>query len=265
MSESAEQRPHPGLRTRRDGARLTVTLADPGRRNAQTPGLWAALATLAQTLDPQVRVVVLDAEGPSFSAGLDRRLLTPEGLPGETSIVALAGRGSTAVVAAIAGFQRGFAAWGETGAIVVAAVQGHAIGAGLQLALAADLRIVADDAQLAMRETALGLVPDLGGTGPLVHLVGYARALELCATGRTMGAREAVATGLATAAVPEAELAAATDDLVAALLAAPEPAVRELKALLRKAVSSDREDQLRHERTAQARLLTAMAAAGGNR
>ena len=73
----------------------------------------------------------------------------------------------------IAPFQQGFAAWADVPAVVVAAVQGHAIGAGFQLALAADLRVVADDVQLAMRETSLGLVPDLGGTGPLVALVGW--------------------------------------------------------------------------------------------
>ena len=72
-----------------------------------------------------------------------------------------------------------------------------------------------------MRETSLGLVPDLGGTQPLVEAVGYARALEICATGRWVGAEEAAATGLATVVVPREDLDAATADLVAALLAAP--------------------------------------------
>ena len=62
--------------------------------------------------------------------------------------------------------------------VSIASVQGHAIGAGFQLALACDLRVMADDALLSMRETSLGLVPDLGGTQPLVDVVGYARALE---------------------------------------------------------------------------------------
>ena len=57
------------------------------------------------------------------------------------------------------------------------------MGAGFQLALACDLRVVADDARFAMRETSLGLVPDLGGTQPLVEAVGYSRALEICVTG----------------------------------------------------------------------------------
>ena len=110
-----------------------------------------------------------------------------------------------------------------------------------------------------MRETSLGLVPDLAGTAPLVALVGPARALELCATGRFVGAAEAVATGLANLAVPRDELDATTGDLVAALLAAPEPALRELKPLLRSAATADRDTQLRHEREAQGRLLHDLA------
>ena len=143
---------------------------------------------------------------------------------------------------------------------MVAAVQGHAVGAGFQLALAADLRLVADDVQLAMRETSLGLVPDLGGTRPLTQLVGYPRALEICATGRFVDAQEAVRTGLATAAVPAADLESATSQLVAALLAAPERALRELKPLLASALDATPQDQLLAERTAQVRLLAQLAA-----
>jgi enoyl-CoA hydratase/carnithine racemase len=234
---------------------LTVTLDNPARRNAQTPSLWLALATVAESLDPEVRVVVLRAEGPAFSAGIDVAMLTPDGVEGEVSMLAPAAESAEAMAQTIEPYQRGFTAWAETHAVVVAAVQGHAIGAGFQLALAADLRVVADDVQLAMRETSLGLVPDLGGTGPLVALVGYSKALEVCVTGRAVGAAEAVAAGLASVAVPADELGATTADLVAAILAAPEPAARELKPLLRSAVRAGRDDQRRREREAQGRLL----------
>ena len=73
---------------------------------------------------------------------------------------------------------------------------------GFQLALACDLRVLADDAQLTMAEVTLGLVPDLGGTKRLVDLVGYARALEICVTGRRVDAAEAERIGLATVVVP---------------------------------------------------------------
>jgi enoyl-CoA hydratase/carnithine racemase len=250
-----EFRPHPHLGVAREGAVVTVSLDNPERRNAQTPSLWTALAELAASLDPQVRIVVLRAEGPSFSAGLDRAMLAPGGMPGEPDLLLAARDDAAAATDLIAGFQRGFSAWSELPAVVVAAVQGHAIGAGFQLALAADLRVVAEDVQLAMRETSLGLVPDLAGTAPLVSLVGPARALEICATGRFVGAVEAVNIGLANLAVPTADLASTTADLVAALQSAPEAALRELKPLLRGAARVDRETQLRLEREAQARLL----------
>lgn len=258
-----DDRPHPHLRTHRDGPVLTITLDNPTRRNAQTPSLWFALADLAATVASQVRVVVLRGEGQSFSAGLDRSLLTAQGLPGEPNFMALAATGQTdALMEAIAQCQRGFSAWRSCPAIVVAAVQGHAIGAGFQLALAADLRVVADDVKMVIAEPQLGMIPDLGGTSPLVRLLGYASALEICVTGRVIGAQEAVSRGLASVAVPREQLQAATDDLVAAILQAPEAPVRALKALLSAAEDSDYETQLRIERTTQVPLLSGLAQAG---
>ena len=143
--------------------------------------------------------------------------------------------------------------------MVVAAVQGHAIGAGFQLALAADIRVVADDVKFAMKEIALGLVPDLGGTATLVHTVGYGRALEICATGRTVGAAEAVSLGIASMAVPTDELDSATSDLVSALLAVPSAPLRVLKPLMRQALTATPDEQLVHERTAQGQLLHGLA------
>lgn len=255
----SESRPHPHLRVTRDGPVQTITLSNVARRNAQTPSMWRALAELAATLDPAVRVVVLNGDGPSFSSGLDRALLSPGGIEGEPSLLGAAARGEEHAAQMIEPFQRGFVAWADVDAVVVASVNGHAIGAGFQLALAADLRVVADDVRLAMRETSLGLVPDLGGTRALVDLVGYSRALEICITGRFVGAAEAVAIGLASAAAPNASLAATTSALVGTLLASPEAAVRELKPLLRRATTGDREGRLRCEREAQGRLLRAIA------
>jgi enoyl-CoA hydratase/carnithine racemase len=251
------------LTVRHFGHLVTITLDCPARRNAQVPSLWAALAEVGASLDPSVGVVVVRAEGPSFSAGLDRAMLTPAGVPGEPSVLALAAGGEGALEEAIASFQRGFAIWAQVPAITIAAVRGHAIGAGFQLALAADLRVVADDVAFAMAETGLGLVPDLGGTSPLVACVGYARALEICVTGRLVGAREAVAIGLATVAVPGEQLDATALELADAILAAPPAAVRELKPLLRKAIHACGADQLRAEREAGARLLRAVAGASG--
>jgi enoyl-CoA hydratase/carnithine racemase len=237
-----------------------VTLARPDARNAQTPATWRSLAAFGASLGPDVRVVIVDAQGPSFSAGLDRRMLDGTGIPGEPSVADLASHEPPDIDAAIAGFQAGFS-WLRRGpAVSIAAVQGHAVGAGFQLALACDLIVCADDARFAMRETSLGLVPDLGGTGPLVAAVGYSRALEICATGRWVDAHEAVDLGLAIAAVRAGELAAAVDDLVQALLTAPADALRETKTLLRDAPERSPDGQLAAERAAQARRIRSLAA-----
>ncbi len=251
-----------GVRLTVDDAIATVTLTNPAKRNAQSPALWRALAEAGRLLPGSVRVVVLRGEGKSFSAGLDRQMLSPEGIPGEPSFIDLARRDDAALDAAIAGYQEAFTWWRRNDLVTVAAVQGHAIGAGFQLALACDLRVVADDVQFAMRETSLGLVPDLTGTHPLVGLVGYARALEICATGRFVTAEESVNIGLANLAVPAADLDAAVQDLAAALLAAPRDAVIETKALLRGARTRTYDDQRAAERAAQARRLRDLAGLG---
>lgn len=243
-----------------DGPVATVTLDRPGRRNVQTPATWRALAAIGPSLPESVRVVVLLAAGESFSAGLDRDMLTPDGIAGEPSLVELAGRDGDELDRTIAAFQEAFTWWRRDGIVSVAAVQGHAVGAGFQLALACDLRVLAADARLTMREPSLGLVPDLGGTRLLVELVGYPRALEICATGRQVEAAEAVALGLAELVVPAADLKATVADLVAALLAAPAGAVTETKALLRDAAARTPAQQLAAERAAQARCLRALAA-----
>ncbi|KUO07114.1 enoyl-CoA hydratase/isomerase family protein [Streptomyces sp. DSM 15324] len=251
-----------GVRLTVDDALATVTLTNPAKRNAQSPAMWRALAEAGRLLPGSVRVVVLRGEGKSFSAGLDRQMFTPEGIEGEPSFIDLARSGDADLDAAIAGFQEGFTWWRRNDIVTVAAVQGHAIGAGFQLALACDLRVVADDVQFAMRETSLGLVPDLTGTHPLVSLVGYGRAAEICLTGRFVGAQEAVTSGLANLAVPAPELDAAARELATALLAAPREAVIETKALLRGAADRTYDEQRAAERAAQTRRLRDLAGLG---
>ncbi|MGW3340387.1 enoyl-CoA hydratase/isomerase family protein [Streptomyces sp. NPDC001009] len=251
-----------GVRLTVDDALATVTLTNPAKRNAQSPALWRALAEAGQALPGSVRVVVLRGEGKSFSAGLDRQMFTPEGIEGEPTFIALARRDDAGIDATISAYQEAFTWWRRNDIVSIAAVQGHAIGAGFQLALACDLRVVADDVQFAMRETSLGLVPDLTGTHPLVGLVGYARALEICVTGRFVHAEEAVVSGLASVAVPAAELDGAAADLASAVLAAPRDAVVETKALLRGATGRSFDEQRTAERAAQTRRLRDLAGIG---
>jgi enoyl-CoA hydratase/carnithine racemase len=251
-----------GLRYDRAGDVATVTLDRPDRLNAQTPHMWTALSGIGRSLPGDVRVVVLRGAGRAFSAGLDLAMFTPEGLPGAPGFVDIARMADAEAHAAIAAFQDAFTWWSRPDLISVAAVQGHAIGAGFQLALACDLRIVADDVQFCMAEVTRGIVPDLGGTGVLVDLVGYPRALEMCVTGRRVGADEAVQIGLAQLAVPREELDGVVSDLVAALLTPPRDAVIETKALLRGARGRTRDERLEAERSAQLRRLRSLAGLG---
>ena len=252
-----------GLRYDVAGPVATITLDRPEVRNAQTPTMWRALARLGREIGDETRAVVVRGEGPSFSAGLDRAMLDPTGGDGQETVAGLLGLDDDAMAATIDDYQQGFTFLRDPRFVSVAAVQGHAVGAGFQLALACDLRVVSDDASFTMKESALGLVPDLTGTKPLVQCVGYARALEICVTARTVGADEAVAIGLATAAVPAAELEATVADLVAALTAPLPGAVAETKALLLGAGDHDLEGQRRREREAQVRRFRELARTWG--
>jgi enoyl-CoA hydratase/carnithine racemase len=217
-----------GLELRAD--RAVLTLSRPEVRNAQTPATWEALRLVGETLrapeHDAVRAVVVRGEGPSFSAGLDRRLFAPEGFDGQPGLPSLAALDPEVADARIADYQSGFAWLREPRWVTVAAVAGHALGAGFQLALACDLRVVAPDVSFGMLETTLGIVPDLGGTLPLVQAVGRSRAVEMCLSGRRVGADEAVAVGLAHAVVDGAELDDAAHALLDRLLVGPAGAVR---------------------------------------
>jgi enoyl-CoA hydratase/carnithine racemase len=214
-----------------------------------TPAIWHGLAAIGADLPDQVRVVVVRGEGPSFCAGIDLNLLT--GASDET----VARADDPAFDEQVAGYQAGYLWLAKPQIVSIAAVQGHAIGAGFQLALACDLRILAEDAKLCMKEPALGLVPDLTGTKPLVDIVGLPRAIELCLTARTVTAAEALLLRLAELVVPGDELDAAVADLVAALLATDAAAARATKALLQQAQGHTRQEQAAAERRAQAQLL----------
>ncbi|WP_432843753.1 enoyl-CoA hydratase/isomerase family protein [Dactylosporangium sp. CA-092794] len=224
-----------------NGPVATVTLCRPQVLNAQTPELWGALREFGRSLPGDVRVVIVRGEGRAFSSGLDTTAAAKSlgGIRDEH----------------IAGFQEAFAWLRRPSIVSIAAVQGHAIGAGFQLALACDLRVVAEDVSFSMAEIKLGLVPDLGGTKRLVELVGYARALELCVTARRVPAAEAAQIGLANVVVPRAELDGAADDLAAAVLAAPRDAVIEIKALIAQAAGNTFAAQEAAERAAQLRRV----------
>lgn len=236
-----------------DGEVATLTLNRPQRRNAMTPLMWHRLADIGAGLPDAVRVVVVKGEDPSFCAGIDLRMFTPDGVPGEGHGPDASDPGFEDVVA---GYQAGFRWLRSPQFVSIAAVQGHAIGGGFQLALSCDLRVLASNAKLCMKEPALGLVPDLTGSKPLVDIVGLPRAIELCLTAREISAAEAERYGLAERVVPPDELSAAVEKIVKELLAIPAAAARATKELLQAAPARTLEEQASAERAAQKELLS---------
>ncbi|MFS3129094.1 enoyl-CoA hydratase/isomerase family protein [Nocardioides sp. Bht2] len=253
--------PEAGLSVTVDGAVATLILDRPEAKNAQHPALWAAMTEALDSFDEQIRVVVVRGAGGTFSAGLDLSLLDPARAGEEGSMVSLAGQGAQAIIDQIDVYQQPFAKLADPRFISIAVVEGFAIGAGFQLALCCDLRIVADDARFCMKEPALGLVPDLVGTKPLVEAVGYARALEICATARWVNGEEAGRIGLAQVVAPATELDAELAKLVGSLTQHPAAAVRATTQLLQMAGQQTLTEQRLAERTAQADRFREIAAA----
>lgn len=244
------------IRLRRSGRRADLILSDPDRHNPQSPSQWRALAGAGAELDGQVDVVVLRGAGSSFSAGLDRSAFMADSAEG---FAALGAMPAELAMDRIAQFQEAFRIWSECSFVSIAAVHGHAIGAGFQLALACDLRIAADDVRFSMKEPSLGLVPDLGGTARLVEAVGYARALEICATSRTVTADQAERYGLVQQVVRPDELDEAVDALAAHFLGEQAGAVLATRDLLRRRRDTI-VDQLEAERSAQLDRIRALSA-----
>jgi enoyl-CoA hydratase/carnithine racemase len=170
----------------------SVRLDRPDKRNACDLEMLDALSRTGAELaaDRSLRTVVLSGAGPCFCAGLDTALFSNI----DERLDELLGSAADAVGNRV---QRAAWVWAELPVPVIAAVHGAAFGAGLQIALAADLRVVAPDAQLAALEIAWGLIPDMGGAISLERLVGLDVAKLLVFTGRPLSGSEARARGLA--------------------------------------------------------------------
>ncbi|HWC78737.1 MAG TPA: enoyl-CoA hydratase/isomerase family protein [Pseudonocardiaceae bacterium] len=250
-----------GIRFTVDGACATITLDRPDVLNAMVPSTWEALRQIGLGLAPDVRVVVVRGSGRAFSAGLDKAMFTPDQVPGEPGLTQIASVPAAEGDAIIDSFQQGFRWLADPDRITVAVVHGHAIGGGFQLALACDLRIATPDAKFTMAEPSRGIVPDLTGTLNLVRAVGYSRAVDICLTGRRVGAEEALGMGLVNRMVAAEELDATVDALVADLLRPMPGASRETLGLLAKAADNPTLDvQRAAEREAQLRRLAELAA-----
>ncbi|MEU0251505.1 enoyl-CoA hydratase/isomerase family protein [Streptomyces sp. NPDC006184] len=212
------------LRTRREGAVLTVELHTPAEGNTVTDALLDDLLAVLQDQDPAVRVLVLAGSGDDFCLGGDRGEFNRHLAHDPTgSGIRLSGTKARRVCDALTG----------NPAVTIARVQGKAVGAGLALALACDLRVGSEDATFRLPELALGLPTAWGGLLPrLISEVGAARVRELVLTGRAFTAAEALSLSVLQKVVPAQELDAAVHAWAGPVVRRPPAALRVTKALL---------------------------------
>jgi 2-oxoglutaroyl-CoA hydrolase len=191
---------HDGFRVERDAERgvATVTLDVPGKFNRVSMNARDELRGVLEELDRDsgVRFVVLAGAGEAFTAGGD--------------IAGFLERSAWDV----SRLADNVAAPERCSKPVIAALHGYCFGVGLELALACDFRVAADDLQLAFPEVTIGMIPGSGGTQRLARLVGLGRAKDIVLRGRRVSAEEALALGLVTEVVPAAELEAAVARVV---------------------------------------------------
>ena len=218
--------------------RADVTLRRPDVLNAMNLEVFDGLAVVADKVASQedVRVVTVRGEGRAFSSGIDTSALGTGDLPIEQMIERA---------------QSGFRKFAALPMPTVAAVQGYALGAGLQLALACDVRIVTASAQLGLLEAKYGIIPDLGGTQRLTQLIGPGRAKKMIWLAEKVSGEEAHGIGLAEILCDDEELDSVTEKLVAAIELAPPIAARHAKRLVELASRVDHEQSMDEEAKSQ--------------
>ncbi|HXJ67039.1 MAG TPA: enoyl-CoA hydratase-related protein [Actinomycetota bacterium] len=230
-----------------DAGLATITLNRPDKRNAINTTMFGELGDAAEeaAADGGVRAVLVRGEGPSFCAGIDlaafgEQLAAPPEQMDEFVVHA----------------QRPFAVLAGMAKPTVAAVQGHALGAGCQLALGCDLRVAAEGTSFGILELNFGIIPDLGGNARLAGLVGPARAKELIWTSARFDAEQAERWGVVNRVVPVGELAGTAEALAREVAGRAPIPVRHVKALVDRAEHEPLEAVMAGERAAQGECLT---------
>ncbi len=219
-----------------------LTLCRPDRLNSFTIEMWRELRELGEELcaDPgELRALVVIGEGRAFSSGIDTSVFSePTATAGVFDSADSADeRHLDPVVAGILTTQDSYSWLADAPFATIAAVRGFALGAGLQLALACDLRVIARGTRVGLLEFKYGIIPDLGGTQRLPRLVGAGKAAEMILTSAQIDAEEAHRIGLAERLVSDEELEEAADDLAKIIAAQPPLAVRGAKRALSAATS----------------------------
>ena len=228
----------------------TVMLNRAEKRNAVDTAMFDGIIETARTLaaDSSVRAVVLYGDGGHFCAGIDISVFQGDGI-GENS-----GDGLKPLPDSTANyFQSAALVWRELPVPVLVALHGTVFGAGLQIAMGADMRYAAPDVKMSIMEIKWGLVPDMGITSTLPGVVPQDKAREMAYTGRILSAEEALAAGMVTEVVNDPLLRAQE---IAAEIAGKSPdAIRAIKKLFNESWKGDPATALRLEADLQESVM----------
>jgi len=243
----------PLLLLSRDADVATLSFNDPDRRNAMSAAMGEAFAACVADLsaDDSLRAVILTGSGRAFSAGGDLGMLEARAAEGAADPASAHPR----IRDSMRDFYGLFLSLRRIPCPTLAAINGAAIGAGLCVALACDVRIASATARLGLNFTALGLHPGMGATWTLPRLVGPAHAAELLFGSRILTGAEAAGMGLVNRALPTPEVLPAAREMAAAFAANGPLAVRGVKRALERSPDSPLADQLDFEADVQARCF----------
>ncbi|MFJ5879960.1 enoyl-CoA hydratase [Kitasatospora cineracea] len=222
------------IRTERRGRVGLITLDRPKALNALNTLLMTEVVAAATEFDrdPEIGCLIVTGSERAFAAGADIKEMQSLGF-----IDAYLGDW--------------FAAWDRFGALrkpVVAAVAGYVLGGGCELAMLCDVLLAADTAQFGQPEIKLGVIPGIGGSQRLTRAIGKAKAMELCLTGRTMGAEEAERAGLVSRVVPAERLLAEAFTVAETIAGMSAPAAIMMKESVNRAFESTLAEGVRFER-----------------
>lgn len=231
-----------------------ITINRPAERNAMTPFMGREITKAVAELnaDESVRVVVIRGAGKGFCSGADLRTLGAE----------TGAAGADEGLGGSENFYRAFLSIRDLVVPSIAAINGHAVGAGYCFALGADLRVQHRDAKVGMTFVRLGIHPGMAATWTLPRLVGPSVAADLLYTGRLLGAEEALGLGLANRIAGD-DFDEVVEEMAGAIASAAPVAVRSLKQTLRGSEGRTIDDALTREAGAQGMTFTTADAAEG--
>ena len=230
-----------------------ISFNRPAKRNAITVEMLTGICELAESQagDPDIRAIILKGEGKMFSAGVDFNSLGAE----VGARLGEAGAGGAPLRALIYQYQQYLNRLEAVEIPIICAMHGRALGLGIELALACDIRLMSDDCIWAMPELKLGVIADLGGTSRLARLIGPSRTMEIFLTARDYTARQALDWGLVNYIYPEDDLIAEAEKMAGDMSATAPLAGGAVKKIIKRGDGVDLMTQLDMEANHNSILL----------